>query len=161
MDILESKISVLPPGAGRTVWVDGHPITWKATGDTTGGAMSVMEVSVPPKLGAAPHIHNRHDETYYILDGQFEFLLGSAVAVHGTGAFIHIPRGSVHAFTCVSNTWGRMLAIFTPSGMEAFFEDLSAISIEDAVRPEVQQRLFDEYGYETAIRVEMASEDAN
>ena len=51
------KATTLGPGEGRVIQVPGHPITYKATAEETGGAYSLLEVvlevwpetSIPPR----------------------------------------------------------------------------------------------------------------
>jgi quercetin dioxygenase-like cupin family protein len=44
-------------------------------GDDTNGAFSVAEVDAGPELGPPPHIHRHADESFYILEGTFDFSL--------------------------------------------------------------------------------------
>jgi mannose-6-phosphate isomerase-like protein (cupin superfamily) len=50
-----------------------------------------MEALVRPGGGPPPHIHTRADETYYLLAGQIEVLLGEETIVAGPNDFVNIP----------------------------------------------------------------------
>src|SRR3954470_4275578 len=82
-----------------------------------------MEALVPPGGGPPPHIHTREDETYYILSGQIEVVLGEETLVAGPNDFVKVPRGTVHRFTNTGTETARMLLTFTPAGIEHWFEE--------------------------------------
>ena len=63
-----------PPGAGRAYWLAMDLHTFKTIGEDTGGSFSLSEVTAAPQSGPPPHIHHREDETYYVLEGEFEFI---------------------------------------------------------------------------------------
>jgi hypothetical protein len=78
---------------------------------------------VPPGGGPPPHIHTREDETFYLLEGQIEFLLGEETIVAGAGDFVNVPRGTVHRFRNTGTETARMVLTFTPAGIERWFEE--------------------------------------
>ena len=55
--------SVEDPTRGR--------ITFKATGDATGGALTVIEATAAPGEGPPLHVHRGRDETIYVLNGRY------------------------------------------------------------------------------------------
>jgi uncharacterized cupin superfamily protein len=82
-----------------------------------------MEALVPAGGGPPPHIHTREDETFYLLEGQLEFLLGDETVVAGAGDFVNVPRGTVHRFQNTGAQTARVLLTFTPAGIEHWFEE--------------------------------------
>jgi quercetin dioxygenase-like cupin family protein len=82
-----------------------------------------MEAFVPPGGGPPPHIHRREDETFYLIEGEIEFLLGDEKVTAGPGDFVSVPRGTVHRFRNAGAKTARMILTFTPAGMERFFEE--------------------------------------
>ena len=105
------------PGGGRSIWLLGMLITFKAVSEETGGEYSLYELTVPPQLGAPPHIHHRETEAYYVLDGEVEFLKGERTVRASVGQFVHVPRGVVHAFANAGREPARFLGIVTPGGL--------------------------------------------
>jgi len=105
------------PDGGRSIWLLGMLVTFKAVSEETGGEYSLYEQTVPLQLGAPPHIHHRETEAFYVLEGEFEFLKGDHAVRAGAGEFVHVPRGVVHAFTNVGTMPARFLAIVTPGGL--------------------------------------------
>jgi mannose-6-phosphate isomerase-like protein (cupin superfamily)/catechol 2,3-dioxygenase-like lactoylglutathione lyase family enzyme len=102
---------------GRSIWLMGMLITFKAVSEETGGEYSLYELTVPPQLGALPHIHHRETEAYYLLDGEVEFLRGEHTVRARVGEFVFVPRGVVHGFTNVGQEPARFMGIVTPGGL--------------------------------------------
>jgi mannose-6-phosphate isomerase-like protein (cupin superfamily) len=105
------------PDGGRSIWLLGMLATFKAVSEETGGEYSLYELTVPPQLGALPHIHHRETEAYYVLNGGVEFLKGEQTVRARVGEFVFIPRGMVHGFTNVGQETARFLGIVTPGGL--------------------------------------------
>jgi quercetin dioxygenase-like cupin family protein len=112
-----------PVETGPAYWGPGDHYTFLVTGEESGGAYFAMEALVPPGGGPPPHIHTREDETFYLLEGQVEFLLGDELVMAGAGDFVNVPRGTVHRFLNTGTETARMILTFTPAGMERFFEE--------------------------------------
>jgi quercetin dioxygenase-like cupin family protein len=125
---------VLPPGAGERIWITGDTMQFKATAAETHGAYILIENIAPPGSGPPPHVHKNEDETLYVLDGDFEILLGKQLVRAEPGAFAFVPRGTVHRFRCVGDRPGRILLLFTPAGLEGFFREA------ECARPEMAPR---------------------
>jgi mannose-6-phosphate isomerase-like protein (cupin superfamily) len=113
---------------------EGHPlpgpegITLKATGVETAGAVGFFEATSEPGFGPPRHIHHTADELFYVLDGQFDFLIGERLLTVGAGSFVFVPRGTVHAPKIVSAEPGRVLTAFVPGGQELAFEEFSELA---------------------------------
>ena len=112
-----------PVDTGRSYWGPGDRYTFLVTGEESGGAYFAMEAFVPPGGGPPPHIHSREEETFYVLDGQIEFLLGDKTITAGPGDFVNVPRGTVHCFHNTGTATARLVLTFTPAGIERFFEE--------------------------------------
>ena len=123
---VETGVTHVLPGEGRSLWVLGELVTYKTTSEQTGGAYSLFEVTTQPGSGALPHVQHREDESFYVLEGEYEFLddAGGTTRV-GAGSLIYVPRGNLHAHKNVGTTTGRMLLSQTPGGLhERFFEEV-------------------------------------
>jgi quercetin dioxygenase-like cupin family protein len=112
-----------PSRTGPAFWGPGDHYTFLVTGEETGGAYFAMEALVPPDGGPPPHIHTREDETFYLLEGQIEFLLGEELVLAGPGDFVNVPRGTVHRFRNTGSKPARMVLTFTPAGIEDWFAE--------------------------------------
>ncbi|MGW1886920.1 cupin domain-containing protein [Streptomyces sp. NPDC001970] len=113
----------VPAGQGPTVWGAGDVYTIKATGAQTNGALGFIEATVPAGGGPQAHVHLDTDETFYILDGELEFLDGDHIFTAVAGDFIHIPRGTRHRIKNRGNHAARLIFMFTPPGQEQFFAE--------------------------------------
>jgi quercetin dioxygenase-like cupin family protein len=111
----------VPADAGVTKWFSGDIYTVKATAESTNGALGAVEASVPPGGGPVPHTHPHHDEIFYLLSGELEFLDGEKTFIAGQGDFIFVPRGSRHRFKNTGLHPARMLFLYTPGGVEQVF----------------------------------------
>jgi quercetin dioxygenase-like cupin family protein len=90
--------------------------------------LSVVESHDLPGGGPPPHIHHREDETFQILQGDYEFTVAGKQFIATQGTTIFAPRGIPHAYRCASNTGGKLMVILTPSGFEKFFEEIGAMT---------------------------------
>jgi mannose-6-phosphate isomerase-like protein (cupin superfamily) len=123
----------------------GGPVTFKARGEETGGGLTLLENIVAPGDGPPLHLHRGEDEAWIILEGVFRFLLGDELASAPGGSFVFVPRGTPHCFQNVGDEPARILVLFTPSGMERFFERFAELPAFD---PSAFQRIGSDVGME-------------
>ena len=137
---------VSDPGEGPTIQGPaGGPLTFRARGDQTGGALTVIENVIAPGDGPPHHVHAHEDEAWWIIEGALRFKLGDEERTADTGAFVFVPRGVPHSFQNPGPEPARILVSFTPSGMEAFFDAFAQLEEFD---PEAFARLGAEVGME-------------
>lgn len=105
-------------------WGPGDRYTFLITGDETDGACFVMEALVPPGAGPPPHIHEREDETFYVLEGQCTIQIGQSMRIASAGDFVNIPKGTLHSFRNDGTAPARMILTFIPAGIEKYFEEV-------------------------------------
>ena len=118
----EAVALVVGPGGGETVRNPvGGIVTFKATGAVSAGRVTTFESVIAPGDGPPLHTHAREDETLYVLEGEFRFQLEDEVHEAPVGTTMYVPPGTPHCFQNSGETPGRLLIVFTPSGMEHFF----------------------------------------
>ncbi len=123
-------------GAGQAERVRsplGGDVTYLVRGGQTGGTFTALEFLVPPGEGPPLHVHTREEEWVYLLEGQLRWKLGDELSTESTGASLFIPRGAAHGFHNATDKPARMVATFTPAGIEGFFDrlaDLKAFDLE-------------------------------
>lgn len=115
-----STAMFVPADTGEAYWVMGTLFTYLVTGAESGGSYFTLIVDVDPEAGPPPHIHHLEEEQFYVLEGELTYSVGGQIFEVRTGDFIHIPRGTVHSFKNGSRP-SRLLATFTPAGIERFF----------------------------------------
>src|SRR5689334_10902989 len=96
----ERAAGVFPDG-GRSVWLMGMLMTFKAVSEETDGAYSLYVATIPPHVGAPPHIHHRESEAFLLLEGELEFITGERTVRAVAGDFLRVEKGVVHGFTNV------------------------------------------------------------
>jgi quercetin dioxygenase-like cupin family protein len=116
----------VPAGEGSSsMWVMGELLTHKIPSRRTGGAYALFEVATRPGTGPSPHVHHREDESFYVLEGEYEFLIEGSTMRARAGSLLYFPKGTLHAHRGVGEDAGRMLMTQTPGGLyERFFEEV-------------------------------------
>jgi quercetin dioxygenase-like cupin family protein len=114
---------VLGAGAGTTIQGPaGGPLTFKVRGEQTGGALTAFENVVAPGDGPPLHTHECEGESWYVLEGTLRFKLGQDIQQAPAGSFVFVPAGTPHCFQNIGDAPSRILVLFSPAGMEAFFD---------------------------------------
>ena len=108
------KPKYLGPSEGEIIQILGEPRTFKVTPAENGGRYLQFESSHAPGTVIPPHFHHEEDEAFYVLAGQFEFVLEEMHFTATAGAYAFAPRGTVHAFTNTGLEEGRILITVTP-----------------------------------------------
>jgi quercetin dioxygenase-like cupin family protein len=115
---------VLGAGEGKTISVLGDSYTYKAAKEETGGAYALIEHTVVGD-GPPPHIHTSEEEAFYVLEGELNVLVGERTVTATAGAFVLVPRGTVHTFSKAGPASAKILTIISPAGFEKFFEEIA------------------------------------
>ncbi len=114
---------VLNAGGGATIQGPaGGPLTFKVRGSQTGGALTAFENIIAPGDGPPLHSHEREGESWYVLAGTLRFKLGDEIHEAPAGSFVFVPAGTPHCFQNSGESPARILVLFSPAGMEAFFD---------------------------------------
>ena len=100
----------------------GNLLTFHAFPAETGDRYTVVEIKTAPGAGAPPNHHAGEDESFFVLDGKFEFFVDGKTIGAKSGDFVKVPEGAVHAFKCTGTQPGRLLCVNSPGLMhDAFF----------------------------------------
>lgn len=87
----------------------------------TDNQMSFFEYVGFEKIGPALHVHLNQDEVFYVVSGEYRFVVGEQTMVLKPGETIFLPRGIPHTWIQLSDT-GRLAYYVTPAGkLEDFF----------------------------------------
>src|SRR5947208_16791070 len=89
-------------------------------GRDIGGVVSAVESHDVPGGGPPPHIHHREDETFQVLEGEYEWRVGVQTFIAQKGATIFALRGIQHTYRYLGPTPGRFMCVINPSGSGAF-----------------------------------------
>jgi mannose-6-phosphate isomerase-like protein (cupin superfamily) len=120
---------------GKSFWLLTDRHTFKIVGDDTKGAFTVAELVADYLLGPPPHIHHNADESFYILEGTFDFMLAGQTFSAGPGAFVYLPKGVVHNHKAGGGASARAIVIQAPAGVERFIAEAGTPVTDPSVRP--------------------------
>ncbi len=95
---------------------------------TSNGASATVVQHVPPGGGPPPHSHKNEEETFTVLEGDFEILSEGKWSPLANGLAAYSKRGSIHTFRNTGATPGRIMVFITPGGFENYLEAISPFS---------------------------------
>ena len=126
MEMREEGATYVPPGAGHSLIVPAADlITFKWRGEEGDPYSIVEDATQGPYEGPPPHLHLRQDESFYVAQGEFVFVVGDREIPGTVGAFVHVPKGTVHTWRNVGTGIGKLIMTFSPAGdVERFFEEI-------------------------------------
>jgi quercetin dioxygenase-like cupin family protein len=135
----------------------GGRMVVKVRDEDTAGAYSVHDNTIPPgSPGPRPHLHRHHEEAFYVLEGELTVRVGPRKIVAPAGSFVVVPRGVVHQPSNPETEPTKVLLVFSPAGMERFFEEATEGRMPLQAAPEdpaILEKLgafTKKYGYEFA-----------
>ncbi len=89
------------------------------------------------------HIHTRHEETFLVLDGQYEVRLGQDVVMVAAGDYVFVPRGTPHTYRNPGPAPSRVLNIISPPDGLQLLAELAALagtSVDEKLLSEIHSR---------------------
>ena len=120
----QDLVRYVPAGTGPVYRGPGDQLTFLITGKDTGGAFFLAEMSVPPGGGTPPHIHQREEESFNLLEGTLTVQVGKDTLTASPGDFVYLPRGIAHSFKNTGDVNAKALVLITPAGLEGFFAEV-------------------------------------
>jgi quercetin dioxygenase-like cupin family protein len=109
---------VVPPGDGERLTGEKRVAYIKASLPKL--TLSVFELE-PGFEGPEPHQHEDHVDSFYVLEGDIEFVLGDEAMRAGPGTFFAAPPGIVPTFTNPGPAGARLLNMHSPDAGFADF----------------------------------------
>lgn len=122
------------PGDGRSVDNPGGGVlTFKATDEQTGGALTAIETIVDAGFGPPLHVHANLDEFIYFIEGRFQVRLAEQLTEAAPGTFVFIPQGTAHTWQNIGDGPGRFFAGTIPAspGFEQFFSRYAQLAPDE------------------------------
>ena len=102
----------LPPGEGERLKGKKRAATIKVGRKE----LSLIEFELEPGFeGPDPHTHDDHVDSFYVLEGEPEFVAGDETLRLGPGSYIAAPIGFRHTFANPGDQPARLLNIHAPS----------------------------------------------
>lgn len=112
------------PGGGEARWFLGQLMTLKATTESTGGRMALIEGRASQGPASPLHVHRREAEWWYVLEGELVVWAAGSVIEAPAGSFVYGPPDVPHTFSVVSDE-ARFLLGTEPAGFEQFMRTCS------------------------------------
>ena len=116
----------LSAGEGDSVSLRGTEVTFKVKSDQAEGA-SCTEWVAAPGFDTGLHVHERLEETWYVLDGELEFRLGEETLNAASGGCVFVPPQVPHSFANRTQAPAKFLLITSPPTHDRYFIELAEI----------------------------------
>lgn len=114
------------PGGGRALRTPaGGQVRFKVRAAESSGRISIAEFEVPAGAGPRRHVHEDADECIYVLESELLVQLGNEAHHAPSRSCVFIPRGLPHSFRNVGEAPASLLAVYSPGGIEEFFENVA------------------------------------
>jgi len=130
---------------------EAEVIAWRARmhlfagADSSENRLTILETENPPEGGPPLHRHNREDEAFYVLEGDYTFECGDRVVGASAGSFVFLPKGVPHRYQA-GNAGGRLLMIFAPGGIEGYFRAVATAMEDGALQSSRAHEIAHAYG---------------
>ena len=109
--------------SGERIEVHGGWLSFLAVGEQTGGAYALIETMNDPSTGVLLHIHEREDETWFILEGEYTFQVGDQTFLARPGDYVFGARNVSHSYANRTSAVARSLIMVSPAGFEGFWSE--------------------------------------
>jgi quercetin dioxygenase-like cupin family protein len=130
--------------AGRSWWGPGDMYTFLVTGEESGGSLFALDCLVGAGGGPPPHRHLAEDELFTITEGRITFTAGEKTRTVSAGESVFLPRGTRHVYRNEARTAARMIAVYSPAGMEGWFREVcTPVDDPSAAPPPVTEELIE------------------
>ena len=123
---MSGQAVLLTAGQGDSVSLRGTEVTFKVPGDQAAGA-SCLEFAAAPGFDTGLHVHQKLEETFYVLEGEFELRAGEEVRRGLPGSVMFVPPGVPHRFSNPTDAPAKLLLIMSPAEFDRYFVELSEI----------------------------------
>lgn len=124
-----------PELKSRRLWFLNSLIhIWVAEADGSDG-LTVLEHTLPPGDSPPLHIHQREDEVFRILDGEFRFQISGETRRCGPGSVLLAPKGVPHTYRVESPAGARFLTITAHGDFERLVRKFGRTAERDELPP--------------------------
>lgn len=142
---MSAKPVIRRPGEGKGVTLSGHPMDFLVTGADTRHT-SMFDWTIPAGFSTGLHVHRIQEETFYLLEGECQWVIGEETVRATPGTYVFIPPGVPHNIRNLTDAPARVLMTVSPPGHEHYFEELAeAVGRGGAPDPKVIAELRSRY----------------
>jgi quercetin dioxygenase-like cupin family protein len=119
------------PGEGERLAVGPNILLLKAEVSDGDGTFYLGEITLGPFPGPPPHVHERHLDSFFVLEGTLTLRLDEVEVQAPAGSYAVAPPGSVHTFSNPGGETVRALNIMAPGGFEQYLKEAAATDTTD------------------------------
>jgi quercetin dioxygenase-like cupin family protein len=127
---MAGNTAIRQPGEGDAFWMLGGLYEVEVSSADTGGAFTIIQMTLPAGMGPPPHTHPG-SESVMVIEGRLRYNIDGKTFDGPAGSSFHVPAGTIENFEPLETT--RLLVVYAPGGIEAFFAEAG----EPAQRREV------------------------
>jgi mannose-6-phosphate isomerase-like protein (cupin superfamily) len=138
--------TIVRQGQGPSFWILGDRVEFKTPAAASGGRYTMAHTLTVPGGGPPPHRHRNEDEVFYIIDGNFEFLVGDTVVPAPPGTLIFGARNVTHQFRNKGPGNGSFVVWVQPAKFETFISELGTPAAGVVDPPAPTPQLMDKLG---------------
>ena len=109
-----------PGQAQHLEWIAGSTHTILLDSEATQGRLTLLRTEFRRGAASPVHVHDREDETLYVLSGSAVAWVGRDRWELTAGDTVFMPRGVAHTYLITSDVC-EMVTACTPGGIEEFF----------------------------------------
>jgi quercetin dioxygenase-like cupin family protein len=122
--VVEQELRPLhrPAGSGEAIWAMGSLFEMKLSGQETGGAVGLAEVTQPAGIRTPLHVHHHEAEVFYVLDGRLRYEADGQLHQLGVGSTMYLPPGIAHRFAIDEDA--RILVFAAPGGLLELYREV-------------------------------------
>ena len=139
------------PGEGHLLEAGASRALFKAEVGDGEGTFSLLESTLEPGFpGPLLHLHERHVDTFFVLDGTLTLRLGTpaAAAEAFPGSFAAVPPGNPHTFANAGDGAVRILNLMAPGGFEQYLKEVAASTTPgEPLDPETMAKIASRYDF--------------
>lgn len=122
----------------------GAKFTIKVLSSETENKYTVLDIFHSPNLGPSLHKHPKGSETFYIIEGDYHFILNGKSINGKPGDTIFVPKDTPHRFE-VGPKGGHAIVI-SPPDLELYFFKIGELLVKGPVSFEEESSIGEQYG---------------
>ena len=122
----------------------GSEFTIKVLTSESNGRYTILDIIHAPNIGPGSHMHPKGPETFYIIDGDYEFILDTKSIIAKAGDVVVVPTDAPHRF--VTGDKGGHAFVISPPDLEFYFWEVGKLLAKGEVTFETESDIAKQYG---------------
>jgi mannose-6-phosphate isomerase-like protein (cupin superfamily) len=119
----------------EALWELGLLAFIKGDSDRTANTFCLVEFVEGPDFATPLHVHHTQDEVFYVLEGTMHGVCDDVEWFAHKGAYVWLPKGSIHGWAVYGGVPARTLAITMPGGFDKFVRETGEPAREMTLPP--------------------------